>query len=214
MESIGRKIAELRKKKGLNQRDFAHQIGVSQPSLIKFEKGETDIIPLGVAIRISEVLHVSFLELFDISPDPGFGGYQTTVSALEGALKDYEQTIKSLYQELEQKDLTIQSLNTSRKALIEAIIRYIEEQPGNSIYWILKQGDDYAKNEKEKDILKEMVIDEGMKRQGLYDYFLNAGLFTKRDLDEVHKKINETYKNIDWEGVFKKLLRESEESKN
>lgn len=211
METISEKIKRLRKSNGLTQKDMAKLLEISQPSYNNIENGANKSLSISVGQALSQILGISFIELFDISPDSHFDNYQNALKTYNTALNDYEQTITSLHQQLEQKDLTIQSLNTSRKALIEAIIRYIEEQPGNSVYWILKQGDLYAKNEREKGIFTDLLIDEEVKRKGLYDYFLNAGLFTKKELDEVHKKINETYKNIEWEGVFKKLLRESEE---
>ncbi|QIA06425.1 helix-turn-helix domain-containing protein [Draconibacterium halophilum] len=66
MNSISDKIVQGRKAKRINQKDFAQLIGVSQPSLIKFERGETDLIPLGVARKISSELDIPFNELFEI----------------------------------------------------------------------------------------------------------------------------------------------------
>jgi transcriptional regulator with XRE-family HTH domain len=214
MESISEKIKRLRKSKGYTQKDMAVLLEISQPSYNNIENGASKNLSINLGQNLSQILGISFIELFDISPDSHFDNYQNALRTYDSTLKDYDEMIKSLHQELEQKDLTIQSLNTSRKALIEAIIRYIEEQPGNSIYWILKQGDQYVMSKKEENTLEDMLIDEENRRKHLYDYFLNAGLFTQKELNEVHKKINETYKNIDWEGVFKKLLREREDSKN
>ena len=91
-EKIGNKISVLRRAKGINQKEFAGEIGVSQPSLIKFEKGETDIIPLGVAKKLAQKLGVSFNELFEIE-------------ANNANLDRYEELLRAQLEEFEQKVL-------------------------------------------------------------------------------------------------------------
>lgn len=66
MNNIAEKLIRLRKNSGYTQKIFAEIIGVSQPSLVKFEKGETNIIQIGVAKKIANELDIPFNELFEI----------------------------------------------------------------------------------------------------------------------------------------------------
>ncbi|NQU53332.1 MAG: helix-turn-helix transcriptional regulator [Bacteroidetes bacterium] len=66
MNKVQNKIAELRKKKGYSQREFADLVGISHPLLIKFEKGDTDKAPISAANEMANLLDVSIFELFNL----------------------------------------------------------------------------------------------------------------------------------------------------
>lgn len=66
MSESPNRIAQQRKAKGYSQKKFAELIGVSHPSLIKFEKGEIDKIPIGAARIMSKLLETPMSVLFDI----------------------------------------------------------------------------------------------------------------------------------------------------
>ena len=57
-QEIGRRIAILRKQKGLNQEDLAKRVGLSRPSLAQIELGNRNIDVLELQ-RIAMVLHFS-----------------------------------------------------------------------------------------------------------------------------------------------------------
>ena len=63
------KIKNLRNQKGFSQLKLAHEIGISQTGYAKMERGDTDSIPLSVAVGIAKTLNVGFNELFDIDGD-------------------------------------------------------------------------------------------------------------------------------------------------
>lgn len=66
MESIGKKIKELRKKRGLTVYDVAKEAGVSHTAISNIETDKTKNISIGLGLAISKALNVSFNELFDI----------------------------------------------------------------------------------------------------------------------------------------------------
>ncbi len=98
MNSISKKIVQGRKEKRYNQKDFAGLIGVSQPSLIKYEKGETDLIPIGVAKAIAETLEVSFTELFEVESGA------SRRNELLDAIEILEAQVKKLEKELADRE--------------------------------------------------------------------------------------------------------------
>lgn len=63
------KIKNLRNQKGFSQSKLAKDIGISQTGYAKMERGETDNIPLSVAVGIAKTLNIGFNELFDIDGD-------------------------------------------------------------------------------------------------------------------------------------------------
>lgn len=123
MNSISEKIIQGRKEKGFNQKHFAQAIGVSQPSLIKFERGETGLIPLGVAQKISEELDIPFVDLFEIK--------NKNYDHLIEELKLYKEGIERLEKDLEKKEAYIENLmyqiKTVRMHLVDFIVDTVED---------------------------------------------------------------------------------------
>lgn len=200
MQSIGGKLLSLRKSKGFTLDQFALEIGVSKPSLIKYEKGEIQIIPLGVAIKMAKVLGENFGQLFEIENSV------TVTSEAAGELEKLRARLKELEKRIEEKDLVINSLNLNRKFFVKTLIRYMEDDSRVNFYWIAKQGYQYAKTEEHKNIVDEIIRREEDRRKGMYDYFINEGLMTKDEIEQVHQSINDSYKKLNWENAFKAIF--------
>ena len=62
--AIGQKIAYLRERRGMSQRDLAEKAGVSQPAICQIETGATKP-RLETVFRIANALDVCMPELFD-----------------------------------------------------------------------------------------------------------------------------------------------------
>jgi len=153
MKEIGNKISRLRKNAGYTQKIFAEIIGVSQPSLIKFEKGETEIIPIGIAIKISSELDVPFNELFEIESN-------NAVSRLieikyNHLLKDYD----LLKDRLREKDQLIKLLVNENTRLKKSDISRFFNNEFDEIDSIQKSIDNCdSDEEKEKELIRKQSI--------------------------------------------------------
>lgn len=65
--SIGERAARLRKARGINQRDMAARLGISQPHVSHFERGRTRVHAELLA-KLAEILEVSADELLGLRP--------------------------------------------------------------------------------------------------------------------------------------------------
>lgn len=63
LKKVGKKIAELRKKKGFSQEEFAHECGFHRSYMGAVERGEKNLTLITVD-RIVKALKISFVELF------------------------------------------------------------------------------------------------------------------------------------------------------
>jgi len=121
MKSIGGKISSLRKSIGLTQEQFANEIGVSKPSLVKFEKGETEIIPLGVAIKIAKTLSENFGQLFEIEGCQFASAQQDAlISTLQDSEAYLETKVKELQEVIQKNEQLIKLLQKENKELFKA----------------------------------------------------------------------------------------------
>ncbi len=201
MNSISERIVRLRKSKGYGQKEFASMIGVSHVSLSKFENGRTDIIPIGVAKKIADILDISFTELFEIE-DSG-----AEIEKLREKIKSLEITIAGLEVTITSLKTIIEPLNTNRKLVISALVKYVEQKPGNSFYWWALQGFRYAETDKEKEYVELQVKVAKQQRKGIFNYFINEGMLTEKDIKQVQKSIKASYENTDYEHVWKDQFR-------
>jgi transcriptional regulator with XRE-family HTH domain len=62
-KKLGKKIAELRKKRGFSQEDFAHECGFHRSYMGAVERGEKNIT-IQMLERIAKTLKISLAELF------------------------------------------------------------------------------------------------------------------------------------------------------
>ena len=62
-KKLGKKIAELRKKRGFSQEDFAHECGFHRSYMGAVERGEKNIT-IQMLVRIAKTLKISLAELF------------------------------------------------------------------------------------------------------------------------------------------------------
>jgi transcriptional regulator with XRE-family HTH domain len=62
-KKLGKKIAELRKKRGFSQEDFAHECGFHRSYMGAVERGEKNIT-IQMVERVAKTLKISLAELF------------------------------------------------------------------------------------------------------------------------------------------------------
>lgn len=101
MKSVGEKIKQLRKSKGLSLKELAQKLDVSDTSLSKIETGKVDSIKIDTGKKLSNELGVSFNELFEIeSPSVEIKSLQfenehlkNEVDKLEEQLADKKRTV-------------------------------------------------------------------------------------------------------------------------
>jgi len=179
MSSISQRIVKLRKEHRLNQKDFAHLIGVSQPSLIKFERGETDIIPIGVAKKIAKELITPFNELFEIEDS------QTLL--LKEQIKDLEMVITNLESELEKRGQFVDSLLAQLKMVRTYLVDFVVDTYNNwvdeyldynkSSEWNMEHLSQVLKESQElRDIIKKLSSE--------LKWCIRSGLFSPDDYEQ------------------------------
>jgi len=62
-KKLGKKIAELRKKRGFSQEDFAHECGFHRSYMGALERGEKNVT-IQMVERVAKALKISLAELF------------------------------------------------------------------------------------------------------------------------------------------------------
>jgi len=99
---IGQRIKELRKLKGLTQKDLANALGVSFQQIQKYEKG-IDRISFQRAYDLSQYMKVeieSFLQLFEESNSAGLSDNKQKYLSAENdsvSQKEIDQLLKAYY---------------------------------------------------------------------------------------------------------------------
>ena len=208
MNNIHEKIRELRKQKGINQKQVADSAGLSVAAYSNIESGVSKSITIEAGRGIADALGVSFNELFEIEVpfDYAIEESKRDVEKLLQMLNNSSQRIEELEKRIEEKDIVINSLNLNRKFFLKTLVRYIEDDSRVNFYWIARQGYQYAKTEEQKKIVDEIIRREEENRKGMYDYFINEGLMTTDEIDQVHQSINDSYKKLNWENAFKAIF--------
>lgn len=182
MSSISEQIIKLRKEYNYNQKDFAKKIGVSQPSLIKFERGETDIIPIGVASKIANELFTSFNELFEIEDSNSF--------MLKDVISDYtisenrcREDIKKLEKIIEDKEKIIGFLEKEKNRYKKDILHFLEETHDTQTYFLDKYSSLSAFHKKD---IQNTIIN--MMNTIAASYFVTTGLISESELEKIIPK--------------------------
>jgi transcriptional regulator with XRE-family HTH domain len=68
-DSIGQRIAQLRRERGLTQVELAERLGVTQPAVSDYENDDTRL-PADVAVQIARILGVTTDELLGLKEVP------------------------------------------------------------------------------------------------------------------------------------------------
>ena len=199
MNELKNRIQDTRKAKKINQSQIAKHLGISQAAYAKIESGKTSL-SLDKLFLVADFLGVSI----------GFLLGDYTISngnndELE-KLRKSETELKKRIAELEEMNVTLRS---NRRSFVYSLISHIENDPYNSMYWIYKQGYQYAKTDEQKQQVDELIKKSEADRRGLYDYYINAGMITKEDIDMVQQNINELYKKQNFERTFKEIFSNS-----
>jgi transcriptional regulator with XRE-family HTH domain len=113
MSNIHEKIRELRKQKGINQKQVADSAGLSVAAYSNIESGETKSITIEAGKGIAKALGVSFAELFEIETPA------TGTSEASAELEQLREKVKELEKRIDEKDLVIHLLKKDNQQLTE-----------------------------------------------------------------------------------------------
>ncbi len=119
-KKILEKIKNLRNQNKLSQKDMADTIGISQTGYAKIERGDTENIPLYVAVGIAKTLKVGFNELFEIANNA------TDVDKLQAEINNQAAIIKDKNERIKEKDTLIKSISGQNRQLKHLVIFQID----------------------------------------------------------------------------------------
>jgi transcriptional regulator with XRE-family HTH domain len=71
-ETVGQRLARLRRERGLTQADLAARLGIAQPVVSDYERGELRLHGQ-LIVRLTDILGVSADELLGLTPTPAAG---------------------------------------------------------------------------------------------------------------------------------------------
>lgn len=146
MESIGEKIKQIRKSKGISQAAIANNSGIKQSSYANIESGKTQNITIETGKGIAKTLGIPFNELFNIEDkNQKAETIQKVLSSLEIAIEFYlsfheipsEKTDKKEVEELKKLTLSIEELKSQIHGVLttfgfcthEDILTFYKENP-------------------------------------------------------------------------------------
>lgn len=167
------RIKNLRNQKGISQTKLAEAIGISQTGYAKIERGDTENIPLSVAVGIAKALNVGFNELFDIDGDS---------RKIDGLINE----IELLKNRISEKSLLIEALMNEKLHSKERFVMQLVDDYSFDMDFV----DEYilkAENEEEKDKLIDLRQDIVAKFTGDKDHYLKIGFLSQSDFDDHYK---------------------------
>lgn len=178
MNTISQRIVQRRKEARYNQKDFAKRIGVSQPSLIKFERGETDIIPLGIAKKMADELLVPFNELFEIE--------DSQTKKLKDRIESLKQSITDNENDYQKRGEVIDSLLSQLKIVRSYYVDFIIDTCEDWLKGYIDSDEPYDWNmdqisEKVKSDEKLKGIIQRLKKD--LQWCLRRGIFSQEDYE-------------------------------
>ncbi|MDP5275072.1 helix-turn-helix domain-containing protein [Chengkuizengella axinellae] len=100
--SIGKKIKELRQRRGWSQDDLAERLGMTRANISNYERDINKALPSDILMRIADIMNVSADYLLGKSDDP-----ETPESKFLKTLElSDEEILKKFSLELDGKELT------------------------------------------------------------------------------------------------------------
>ena len=176
------KIKNLRNQKGLSQSKLAQEIGISQTGYAKIERGDTDNIPLSVAVGIANALNVGFNSLFDIDGD------SKKIDSLNNKIKELTATI-------EDKDLLLKSISQSNRHLKSYLISQIYHSNLERIR-LTEEKIKSCTDENDLEFLKHQLNSYRKNPNNVYKYLMTQGLLEQKEIDEYIEGLKEHYEAI------------------
>ena len=177
---------------------FALEIGVSKPSLIKYEKGEIEIIPLGVAIKIAKALDEYFLQLFEIeSYQVSSADQEALIKVLQDSENFLDNKVKELEKRIEEKDLVIDLLKREREIYKQSVLHSFE-YVYSSVIRELESKLSAAETEQEKNNLKRQIENETRSKEMMLKNFTDILFLSKQDIEHFYSELKKP-----WETAFK-----------
>ena len=192
MSNIHEKIRELRKQKGINQKQVAESAGLSVAAYSNIESGISKSITIEAGKGIAKALDENFVQLFEIS-SPG-----TEIAKFEIENKVLQEKIKELEKWIEIKDKLINLLQDENES-----IKY-----ENAVYKILNNFDELIADEKliraipEPERTPDIELRIEMLKE-LFDNYIVEGFPSKKVL------LNILFSNMD----FISLMEDESENK-
>lgn len=117
MNSVLKRIKEIRRKKGFSHEYMAHRLGISQPAFSKIEKNET-VLSVDRLFKIAVILETSVNDILEINPNNQKNNLddlsvivRQEVDSLYQYDKEMTEKIEFLYEErLKDKEILIKQL--------------------------------------------------------------------------------------------------------
>ena len=173
------RIKNLRNQKGFSQSKIAQVIGISQTGYAKMERGDTDNLPLSVAVGIAKALNVGFNELFDIDGD------SQKINLLGETIEDQKQKIEELKDQI--------TLLKNEKEHIKA---HLVMQMVSSYSWEI-EAIDYesgaSKSEERKDALSQIMTNIQKTFNNNKDYYIKTGFLSESDFQNHYNEMRGMY---------------------
>lgn len=119
MYDLGLRIKEIRKRRGLSQRELARRINKSYSVVCGYESNAQQP-PLDVAISIASVLHVSLDHLV--------GNADTCAYSFTSITKQQEEIIECLLREFSNPTASGKELSSEQVKIVQKIIMYFSSQ--------------------------------------------------------------------------------------
>lgn len=176
METIGDKIKNYRKLKGLNLKELANKVGVSDTALSNIETGKTKSITIDLGKDLCTELGVSFGDLFGIESN------NEENRKFKDQISFSTERINELEGRVTEKDLLISVLINQNKLLKSYFMS------GLFLDWKadVDQLEEKLKGNNEPDEKKnlELKLEElKPKFKGYCDYYISVGVLTQKEVD-------------------------------
>lgn len=210
MNNIHEKIKELRKQKGINQKQVADSAGLSVAAYSNIESGISKSITIEAGKGIAKALGVSFAELFEIeTPGTVTSEASADVEQLRALVINYENEIKVYQDRLKDKETIITSLKTEKKLFKENVIRSIDVMYESEVTEIrnkLKNCSDQTEKLTLETKLQKII--EAKKR--MLKNYMYVGFLLEEDLANYYEQLGEHYKSVNliWEGELSESKKE------
>jgi transcriptional regulator with XRE-family HTH domain len=182
------KIRNLRNQKGFSQTRVAESIGgITQSGYAKIERGDTENIPLSVAVGIAKALDVGFNDLFNIDGD------SQRIESLNGRIETLREMIDEGKIYIRQLSILIETAQNEKSHIKEHLVMQMASDYSFNIGLIdtiISRSENEVKEyfvQKKEDVIRIFNLNK--------DYYLKTGFLTQSDFDDHFKAMEGIYQN-------------------
>ena len=188
MSNIHEKIRELRKQKGINQKQVADFAGLSVAAYSNIESGISKSITIEAGRGIADALGLSFNELFEIEVPFDYASEELKkdVEKLLEMLKAGSNRISELEKRIEEKDLLIDLLKSDNQRIKNDIIKYIKLIADYQIYALINLQPKLMLTDEQKSKIQKHVVD--ILHVFGFQQFVETGFMSKSEMQEIANK--------------------------